>query len=475
MAGISLRTYCQEARELIKAEAYEKAISICRHILHYYPKYLEIYRLLGEICLHTKQYREASDFFKRVLSADPEDFISRFKLGLIYEDQEALEEAIWQMERAFELKPGNAEVRQGLQRLYESRDGSQKPRLKLTRGALGRLYLKGGLYPQAIAEFKALLDQDPALIDIQVSLSEALWLNEQRLEVTELCQNILGVLPNCLKANLILGEIWLRGERKEEAEPHLRLSEALDPENIIANEMMGHRSPLPLRKVEIPRLEEVPEMAEEARELAALAPEAGLPPAEVKVEEVEEEEIPPWLREAVEKVPAQAPEPFPTAEVEAPAEVTEEEIPDWLRTLKPAEAEAAIIEEAPAEELEIEEAPTWIRKLREEGVELEAAEEAPPEVEAAEVEEAMPEAAEEVPDWLRRLQEMEIEELPMAEEAAPAPTVEEEAPAEVVEEEIPEWLRTLKPVEIEAAIIEEVPAEELEIEEAPTWIRKLRE
>jgi tetratricopeptide (TPR) repeat protein len=150
MPGVSLRDYGDEVRELVKADSNEEAIAICQHILRQYPKYVEAYRLLGEACLELGKPREAGDFFRRVLSADPEDVIAHVGLSMLFEDQEALDEAVWQMERAFELAPSNAEIRKELQRLYESRDGVERSRLKLTQGGLARLYVQGGLYPQAI-------------------------------------------------------------------------------------------------------------------------------------------------------------------------------------------------------------------------------------------------------------------------------------------------------------------------------------
>ncbi len=489
MAKISLRAYCDEVKELIRANSHEEAIAICQHILRHHPKHMETYRLLGEACVELGRYREAGDFFRRVLSADPEDFIAHVGLSIIYEDQEALDEAIWQMEHAFELNPSNAEIRKDLQRLYGRRDGLEKARVKLTPGALGRLYVKGGLLSQAIAEFKALLEKDAELLDIQVALAEALWLNEQQMETIEVCQDILKVLPNCLKANLILGEIWLRSNRQEEAEAHLHVAQALDPDNALAQKFMGDRSPLPPTTVEIPRLEEVieaeaPIPAEEMEEISP-EPIVGVPAAEdAPVEAAVEGEGPDWLQQLREAEVEEAPA------AEAPTEVEElegVEIPDWLRELKPTEVaevpEAPVGEVEERVEVEEEEMPAWMRIMKEEGMEeelieaLEAAAEAPEELAAEEMaplEEAPPEVVveeEEIPEWLRRLREVEIEEAPAAE----APTEVEE----LEEVEIPDWLRELKPTEVaevpEAPVAEVEERVEVEEEEIPAWMRIMKE
>jgi len=138
MTKISLRAYCDEVKELIKADSHDQAITICQHILRTYPKYLEAYRLLGQACLKRRMHSEAEDFFNRVLSADPEDFIAYVGLSIISEEKD-LDEAIWRMERAFELAPDNAEARKELRRLYARR-------AKTYTGKFGPALCKGGTF-----------------------------------------------------------------------------------------------------------------------------------------------------------------------------------------------------------------------------------------------------------------------------------------------------------------------------------------
>ncbi|HID63183.1 MAG TPA: tetratricopeptide repeat protein, partial [Anaerolineae bacterium] len=443
MTEISLRAYCDEVKELIKADSHDQAIAVCQHILRIYPKYLEAYRLLGQACLEKGMHDEAEDFFNRVLSADPEDFIAHVGLSMISEEKD-LDEAIWQMERAFELAPDNAEVRKELRRLYARRDKVEKPRLKPTRAGLGRLYAKGGHLQQAIGEFRGVLEEDEDRVDIQIALAEALWRTGQRLEASELCSNILEKLPNCLKANLIWGEVWLHNDNeglKEEAAAKLAIAQALDPENTVAQELFGHLSPLSPQVKEIPRLEEVIVAPEEVVE--------ELPSVAAEIAPVEEEALD-WLRQIRERAPepvAEEPElePMmvePAAEVAGPAEA--EEIPDWLQQLR---------EEPEEPGVEVEEAPAWPQVV-EEKIEEPAAVQ-PPEIEEEE----------EIPDWLQQLRGRAAEEPPPSEEMGP-PIAEEG------EEEIPDWLRQLKQVS-EPPTPEGLGAEE--IEEIPAWLKEAGE
>ena len=90
----SLSGYCAEIEQLIKERNLEAAIAIGQHILRHYPKYVEAYRLLAKSTLEQGEVGYAADLFKRVLSADPEDLESRVGLGIIYTEEQALEEAL---------------------------------------------------------------------------------------------------------------------------------------------------------------------------------------------------------------------------------------------------------------------------------------------------------------------------------------------------------------------------------------------
>jgi tetratricopeptide (TPR) repeat protein len=483
MPDIRLRDYTAKIKNLIESDLHDEAIAHCQHILRHYPKHVETYCLLGEACLEKRMYREAIEFFQRTLSADPENFIARVGMGIIYDEQGALAEAIWQMELAFELAPGNAEVRRELQRLYAQRDGVEKSRLKLTRGALGRLYVRNGLYERALAEFRAVLRQEPELPSIRVALIEALWCEGRRLEAVETCLDLLEALPNCLKANLILGEIWMRGGHEDAGEEKLNVARPLDPENLVAQQIMGKDSPLPVEDIFVPELEVTADMLDllapiQEREVEPAPWEAETEELVIGVEEAfpsaleetwdAEEQVPDWLRDMGL---AGAVETGLLADMEEMEEPTEEmppseELPEWLSDLTREEPLFADKDVAPPEEelAPAEEMPDWLRELSV----SETPEPAPQPAE--EVPEAPP-SAEELPEWLRELEMHDVEEAPLA--PAGAGPAQPHAP----DEEMPAWLRELQEPEIEEAAIPPIAeAEEKEVTpsgEMPDWLREL--
>ncbi len=123
MAGIPLRSYIREIEKHIENGRNDEAIADCRHILESYPKYVDAYRLLGKAFLENKRYSDAADIFQRVLSSIPEDFVAHVGMSIIREDEGNLNEAIWHMERAFEIQPANSAIQDELRRLYGRRDG----------------------------------------------------------------------------------------------------------------------------------------------------------------------------------------------------------------------------------------------------------------------------------------------------------------------------------------------------------------
>jgi len=75
MARISLKAYNREIESLIDRGQIDQAIAHCRHILKFYPKHIDTYRLLGKAYLESRRYGDAADILQRVLSSVPEDFV----------------------------------------------------------------------------------------------------------------------------------------------------------------------------------------------------------------------------------------------------------------------------------------------------------------------------------------------------------------------------------------------------------------
>ncbi len=255
MATISLREYVRKIENLIDTVQIDQAISHCKHILHIYPKHIDSYRLLGKALLEKQKYTDASDIFQRVLSSIPDDFISQIGMSIIREDENNMDAAIWHMERAFEVQPSNKAVQDELRRLYTKRDGIAPPKIRLTRGALVRMYTRGELYNQAVAEILAALSEDPNRVDLEVLLAKIYFLLGQKIDATETCSKLISKLPYCYEANKILSEILPGTSREGDVKIFKQRVVDLDPYYQFIDEKYLSAADVPESKIMIEYLE----------------------------------------------------------------------------------------------------------------------------------------------------------------------------------------------------------------------------
>src|SRR5512141_2815797 len=207
MAKVSLRAYNREIETMIDRGQLDEAIAHCHHIFKTFPKHLETYRLLGKAYLEYKRYGDAVDIFTRVLVSVPNDFVANVGMSIIRDEDSKLDDAIWHMERAFEVQPSNPAIQAEMQRLYGRRDGVSPPRIRMTRGALAHMYVQGELYPQAISEIKSVLKEDGGRSDMQALLARAHYKSGAKNDAVDAALSLLQRYPFSLDANRVLVEV----------------------------------------------------------------------------------------------------------------------------------------------------------------------------------------------------------------------------------------------------------------------------
>jgi cytochrome c-type biogenesis protein CcmH/NrfG len=349
VARINLRDYLSGIEELIDGGRTDEAQAHCRHILTLFPKNIATYRLMGKAFLEAHKHSEAKDIFQRVLSSIPDDFVSHLGLSIIAEEAGDLNTSIWNMERAFEAQPSNRAVQDELRRLYGKREGYAPAKVRLTRGALARMYAHGDLFNQAIGELRSALAEDAQRPDLQVLLAEMYFKTKQEKEAAEVCSAIIQSLPYCLYANRLMVDILRGGKREIEAQPYLERIQELDPyaahvdtrtavDSAPADMVMLEQ--LVIGAPELP-IEELPKSwtgtlpafeKEELPEWLAVDSVGEEPP---KVPE-ERKKTPSAMLESLESL-----EPIPTGELGKPRgtaptpALTDDEMPEWLRELRP--------------------------------------------------------------------------------------------------------------------------------------------
>ena len=229
MAKVSLRIYNREIERLVEQGQTDEAIAHCRHILKTFPKHLETYRLLGKAYLEARRYAEAVDIFGRLLMAVPDDFVAHVGLSIIRDEEGKLDDAIWHMERAYEVQSSNAAIQGELQRLYGRRDGMEPPKVRMSRGALARIYVHGELYPQAISEIRAVLAADSQRVDMQLLLAYSYYKSGQRADATDICTQLIKRYAYTFDANRIMVDLLPGSTGAESTQIYRMHVSELDP------------------------------------------------------------------------------------------------------------------------------------------------------------------------------------------------------------------------------------------------------
>jgi tetratricopeptide (TPR) repeat protein len=465
MAETSLRAYSHQLEGLLSQGAFEEVVAHCRHILNRFPKHLDTYRTLGKALLEMGHHQDATDVFLRVLSINPSDFVAHAGMSIIYEEDNALDSAIWHMERAFEVSPNNDAIQAELRRLYGKQRGSEPSKIQLTRSALARLYTTGGLYYQAITELTQGITEEPDRVDLVALLAETLWGSDQDIKAGQVAARLLERLPHSLQANRILGELWLKKGQTDEARPFLRRVEALDP--YLALEIKSNGKRVASDAVTIPALQwtavaaqtraaDSPEWVEQLG-AAFMGEKQAVPTQRASITDIFAEGAP-----DVSAEPAAAPAPEGVSEA-LPTPATEsDDAPDWLSeiTVPGSTPEAAVpppaveppVTEQPLETDVAAEAPNWLDDIVGDL----------PKTDTLLTDMALPDAGidvDDVPDWLADIAEG-------ADAAEVLSSMEPTAPSEdatsAVAADAPDWLS-----DIEISTTEDPPSEEPEAAAGP--------
>jgi tetratricopeptide (TPR) repeat protein len=289
MAQRPLSQWLGEAEGLLTAGDPEQALRIATAILDRYPLHLQAHRTAAAAYLALGRLSAAREGYAQCLEFDPEDAQAYTGLGLILEANGDRAGAAAQYRRALEVAPGYADAGRHLGRVDPA-----APTVR-TRAWLARVYLRGGLLEHAAAELRYLLRQGPERLDLLLSLGYALWLAERRGEAADVCNAVLLQRPHCLKALLLLGELWVNGDRIQEGRVLLEQAGELDPEYCLARRLFAD---LPPGRLTLPEALLVLDLDLEQSVPAAPVAVPAVPviepgPAEAAVQAVEEVAMPP--------------------------------------------------------------------------------------------------------------------------------------------------------------------------------------
>jgi tetratricopeptide (TPR) repeat protein len=259
MTQTNLRFYNRYIQSLLEKDNASAAADHCRHILMSFPKHIKTYRLYGEASLELNRYPEAFEIFRRLLSSVPDDYVAHIGMSVVSEELGKPDSAIWHMSRAYELQPYNVTIQNELRRLTSQRDGLEIQKLSLTRPALARMYARGGLNPQAIAEITTILIDQPERYDLLILLANLRYQTGAIQEAASLAHTILEKLPYCLEAISLLIKILPYGSLTYDLSTILQKYHDLDPYTRYLDETRGDVTQVPDNKVALDWLARYPE------------------------------------------------------------------------------------------------------------------------------------------------------------------------------------------------------------------------
>ncbi|MHB1354653.1 MAG: tetratricopeptide repeat protein [Anaerolineae bacterium] len=244
---LTLKSQVTRVLVLLDGGEWRRAASIACRILASYPLYIVAYNLNARAYLGLGELDTAQQLFERILSANPEDADAHMGLGMIHQTHGSDKAAREYLFRAYELAPGDLQVRQAMSDICRVPFGTLWEVFPMSRVGLARAMLLGRMFEQAIDVLECLVQQQPQRPDLWVALCEAYWQNQRYVQAAITAQQVLNIAPFCLKANLILGQLWLGSKRENDARLYFERSQALDPENRWAQIVLGRYSSLPLR------------------------------------------------------------------------------------------------------------------------------------------------------------------------------------------------------------------------------------
>jgi tetratricopeptide (TPR) repeat protein len=458
MTNVSLRIYNREIESLVEGGRIDEAIAHCQHILKIFPMCVETYQLLGKAFLEVRHYTDAADIFQRVLMGVPDDFVAHVGMSIIRDDEGNVDDAIWHMERAFEIQPSNPAIQGELKRLYGRRDGIEPPKVRLTRDALANMYSQGELYNQAIVEIRSVMAEDANRADLQVMLARAYYRAGQKVEAAEMSMTLLKKYPYCLDALRILVDILPGTGRAEDAQIYRQRIEQLDPYSAFVKDSVFRSDQVADSVVTLERLEYQPSGKPEAVQpewASSLGIKMGIGPLPGAIVAKVPPAKPALQPQQTEQ--GQPPVSFEPPTLAAPGAAQGEiAIPDWLRSAGWQEAAGEVKEgpsefaeqPQPSEPIAQAEIPDWLQAMAPEGA---AAQVETPELDLN------PLAAEEPAQPVTPFDEMPAEGEQAAGPKPPFEAIRAEAAYEEISDTQPKWMEG-----VEAEKEPSVPFSEME-------------
>ncbi len=186
---------------------------------------IEAHNNLANIYSETGQMKKAIGHYQLALKTDPNDLSTLYNLGLAYKQSSQTDKAIEAFLQVVQIDGFYGPGHRALVNLFMARRqyfGALLHLNKLTeidprnfqaRIAIGRIYLRMGQHPLALATFKGLRNQYPGKAEVLQPLAETFYRMEDFDQAIELYRYLIEHHPNLLQAYIQLG--WTHYRKDE--------------------------------------------------------------------------------------------------------------------------------------------------------------------------------------------------------------------------------------------------------------------
>jgi tetratricopeptide (TPR) repeat protein len=197
-------------QDLLRAGAYQQAITSFRKVLSRDPNHFEAQYNLALSYLNLQRYGKAVKEFKRAISLNQKNPHSYANIAIAYEAMGNDQEALNSLSSAVRLDPQNINIRMNLATMYMNLDR----------------------YDRAIREYREVIAINGRYIEAYTNLAKTLIAKNRIAEAKKYLQEASSVAPNNAETHYQLGNIyWKHDKDTEKALREFRLAVSLESQN----------------------------------------------------------------------------------------------------------------------------------------------------------------------------------------------------------------------------------------------------
>ena len=234
---------------LVKTGQQEQAVEWVNRLIALNLKDSEARALLANIYSIMERYGEAAEMYQAILVDDPQNFNVRLLLGGLYARMHDYEQARQVLEKLTELNPDSYAGFYYLAKLYQEMRFFDKAASAFDKALtldwspmlayeVAELYEQGKHYPEAIAIYRRIIEEDPSDERARSFLANVYFRQGEVDKALKEMENLREVSANLAKVDLAISRILLDSGRRLDAVIRLNAILKKDPQSDAARALL---------------------------------------------------------------------------------------------------------------------------------------------------------------------------------------------------------------------------------------------